>query len=124
MKKFYGRVKSLLGLELLSADFKKFSAVHFCFLIFTTIIGVFINTLLFRQASVYAAILYNLLIFSFQPFFMLFAAALLSKRAKSFGIFATIGLYFINIGIILLFLNDIGRLMPQTPSTVWTIEVF
>lgn len=98
MKKrlFLGAILRLVGGQNLGRDFYKFFAVHICFMIFTRLPGVFINTLLLGQSDDVNVVMYYNVIYFIAGALSMIGAAQVLHRTNS-GVTAIIGIVCYNI---------------------------
>ena len=117
MKHFLQRIGAffqvVLGLNLLSTDFKKFASMHCTYSIFQAMVSFYITTLLMRvTGNGDIVIWFNLATYFFQGFGVIFCVVVMRKSsvnlAMRIGILGLIVMY----AILLFFMDSADKLMP------------
>lgn len=88
------RLEGALGLAALGADFRRFSWIHFAFLVFTSLQTTFLNTLLLRLSDNSGIVMwYNLLNFAFNPPGTVLAMYFANKKGAVKSMYLGVALY-------------------------------
>lgn len=120
MKSFSGVFKRIgsslyfsLGLDRLSAEFRKFALMHVVYLIATGTTTVFVNTLLMRVSTDSdVALKYNIINFAFAGISMLISANLLHKATNKTVIFIGVSFSMLTYMLVLILMNWLDALYP------------
>jgi len=110
MKRIINQIKNIFSLDTLSADFKKFSFLHFLFVIFISMQAVFINTLLFRLTNdIMTVAIYNAASWITLAVFMNIAVFVVKRTSIRFVLTFSILMYILLYIVLFVFMQDISK---------------
>lgn len=109
MKKLFKRIEHIFSLNSLSSTFRRFSLMHCLFLIFISIQGLFINTLLFRSTGdITTVAIYNVFSWAFVAIFMTIAVFVVKRTSLKFTFIFSIIMYILSYIFLFVFMKNIG----------------